>query len=88
MLQIYLITIIFWFIINFSAVVVCAGNIRDNGWIGSKYNKHYTPCKGLLMFVCTCAIPVLRVILLIVIFMMANFTPDEYDELKNMEDIR
>lgn len=87
MLQIYLITIVIWFIINFSAVVVCAGNIRDNGWTERKYNKHYTPRKALLMFACACAIPVFRVIFLIAIFMMANFTPDEYDELKNMKDI-
>lgn len=82
MLQIYLITIVIWFIINFSASVICAGNIRDNGWIGSKYDKHYPPRKALLMFICTCAIPVLRVMFLVVIFMMSNITPDEYDDLK------
>lgn len=88
MFQVYLITIIVWFIINFSALVVCADSIRYNGWVGSKYDKHFTPRKALLMFICTCAIPVLRVIFLIAIFFMANFTPDEYDIIKDMNDIR
>ena len=87
MLQIYLITIIFWFIINFSALVVCAGSIRDNGWLESKYNKHFPLHKSLLMFICACAIPVLRFIFFVVIFFMANFTPDEYDMMKDMTDI-
>ena len=84
MLGFYLITIIMWFIINFSALVVCAIDIRANGWIESKYNKRYTLRKALLIFACTCAIPVLRVVFLIVILMMANITPDEYDMIKDI----
>ena len=84
MLGFYFKTIIFWVIINFIVLVVCAGNIISNGWIGSKYDKHYTPLKALLIFVCTCAIPVLRVVFLIAILMMANITPDEYDMIKDI----
>lgn len=82
MLQAYLITIIICFVMNFSALVVFAANIRDNGWTTSKYNRNYTPRKALLMFVCTCAIPVIRVMFLVAIFIMASMTPDEFDELK------
>ena len=53
MLGFYLITIIMWLIINFSVLVVCAIDIRANGWIESKYNKRYTLRKALLIFVCT-----------------------------------
>lgn len=83
MLHIYLITIVVWFIMIFSAIVICAPAIIDNGWL-NKNKKHYSPQQSILVLFCVSAIPIMRFVMLVMVFVMANMTSEEFDKWKDM----
>ena len=78
MLGFYFKTIIFWVIVMFCSLIVCAHKIKENGWCDR--SQPYTPQKALFLLCCICAIPLMRFLFVIIIYMMANMTPDELNK--------
>lgn len=76
MLKIYLSSIVIWMIIIYCAVKICGPKIAENGWLES--SKH-TMGKWTALFVLS-AIPLLRLIVLSVLFYMAIYTKEQYEK--------
>lgn len=87
MLDLYLSSIIVWFIILFSEGVVFNDLIHKNGWLGPQ--KKSNIIRILFGYILIAAVPILRLIAAIMFFVMATCTKERYDkfvELKNKDD--
>lgn len=82
MLGFYFKTIIFWAIVIFCSLAVCAQKIKENGWCDNR-SQVYPPQKALILICCVCAIPFLRLLVVVVIYIMAGMIPNECDEWLN-----
>lgn len=78
MLCFYFKTIIFWAIVIFCSLMVCAQKIRANGWCDRP--QLYTPYKAFIIMCCICAIPFIRFTIVVAIYIMANTTSDKYNK--------
>ena len=83
MLGIYLSSIIFWVILLYSLIIIFQEKIIDNGWVKQPANKNVNP---YLLLLCMSAVPILRVLFAICIFVMAWYTEEELNELVNRDD--
>lgn len=82
MLGIYLSSIIFWVILLYSLIIIFQEKIIENGWL-KPVSNHVNPY--LLLF-CMSAVPILRVLFAVCIFLMAWYTEEEFNELANRDD--
>lgn len=88
MLDFYLSSIIIWFIILFSEAVVFNKQIRNNGWLDMEKKRNII--RTLFSYVLFAALPVFRLLIAIILFMMAFTTKERFDkyaeELKTKDD--
>ena len=82
MLDLYLSSIIVWFIILISSAIVCRKMIVEKGWI--KINKKPARFKSLMFTLVIAAIPVFRLLVCGIMFFMATVSKEEYYKMKNM----
>ena len=75
MLKFYFGTIIFYMIVIFSTTCLFKDRIKENGWGAKKSNVHW-----LAMLVVMSSIPVIRLFITIMIFIMACITKEKYEE--------
>lgn len=80
MLQVYFSSIIIWFVIMSSLLIVNVDKIVKNGWVNSNTNglSFSSFATALLL----CAIPVFRLAVCIASFVMASMTPEEWEQYK------
>lgn len=78
MLDFYLSSIIIWFIILFSEVVVLNKQIRNNGWLDMQKKRNII--RTLFSYVLFAALPVFRLLVAISLFIMALVTKERFDK--------
>ena len=79
MLKIYFVSILIWMMIIFCAAYLFEDAIKQKGWIDS--NKHSKFVSVLFTLFCMSAIPVLRLLFLVVILFMAGVSKEEFEEM-------
>ena len=87
MLDLYLSSIVIWFIILFSEAIVLKDAIYKNGWLDPQ--KKSNLIRSILGYVWIAAVPILRLFVAIMVFVMATYSKERYDkfvELKNKDD--
>lgn len=75
MLKFYFGTIIFYMIVIFSMTCLFKDRIKENGWGAKKSNMHW-----LATLVVMSSIPVIRLFITIMIFIMSCITKEKYEE--------
>ena len=83
MLGIYLSSIIFWIVIIYSLIIIFQEKIIENGWLNRPINRKIN---GYLLLFCMSAVPILRLLVVVCIFLMACYTEEELNELVNRDD--
>lgn len=78
MLDFYLGSVIVWFIILVSSIIVCGKMIVKNGWVETG-GKTVT-AKGLLYALIIAAIPIFRFLVCAAAFVMAATSKEEYNK--------
>lgn len=78
MLDFYLGSVIVWFIILVSSVIVCSGRIIKNGWVEAGVKP--VTVKGLLYTLLIAAVPIFRILICAAAFLMATISKDEYNK--------
>ena len=87
MLDLYFSSIIVWFVILFSEAIVLKDAIDKNGWLDPQ--KKRTIIRAVFGYVLIAAIPILRLFVATMLFVMATYSKERYDkfvELKNKDD--
>lgn len=78
MLDFYLGSVIVWFIILVSSVIVCGRRIIKNGW--AEEGSESITAKGLLYALIIAAIPIFRFLVCAAAFVMAATSKEEYNK--------
>jgi hypothetical protein len=78
MLDFYLSSIIIWFIILFSEVVVFNKQIRNNGWLDMQKKRNII--RTLVSYVLFAALPIFRLLTAIALFMMACVSKERFEK--------
>lgn len=84
MLQMYLASVFIWVIIIYATTTLCAGKIVANGWLDNA-----TPSgsnRGLVILFTVAAIPILRLLMVIVLIALSSMTPEKYEEWRDHID--
>ena len=84
MLELYLSSIIVWFIVIMSSFAVCGKAIVKNGW--AKAAEKLITFKSLVLVLALAAIPVFRLIVCAATFSMASMSKEEYYKMKNGDE--
>lgn len=79
MLKIYLSSVVIWMIIIYCAATICGPKIKENGWLES---TRHTMGKWTALFVLS-VIPLLRLLVLSVIFYMSIYTKEQYEKMQD-----
>ena len=93
MLDFYLSSVIVWFIILFSEAAVFNNRLHKNGWLDVQ-KEHHNIIRILFGYVMVAAIPIFRLLMAIMIFVMAAVSKERFDglveelEIKDDEDER
>jgi hypothetical protein len=89
MLDFYLGSVVVWFIILFSEIIVFKDQIYKNGYLD--LHKKSNVVRAIFSYVLTAAIPIFRLTVAIMIFVLAIYPKDRLDklieELKEKDDI-
>lgn len=80
MLKLYLTTVVIWMIILWATAKITAPTIKEKGWIK---NVPSTKKSGLPTLFALVAIPVLRLLVWIFLFVMCIYTREEVEEWIN-----
>jgi hypothetical protein len=80
MLDFYLGSVIVWFIILFSEGIVFNNRVRNNGWLNMQKERHNI-IQILFCYVLVAAIPIFRLLMAVMIFVMAAVSKERFDEL-------
>lgn len=83
MLKIYLISVVIWMIIIYAMAAICEASIKTNGWTKDKESKKRGVISSLFIL---SAVPVFRIIVVISMFIMAAYTPEQVEEMKRRGD--
>lgn len=77
MLKFYFGTIIFYMIVIFSMACLFKDKMKENGWLNGakKSNMHWLTC-----LVAMSSIPVVRLFVVIMMFVMGGVTKEKYEE--------
>jgi hypothetical protein len=88
MLDFYLSSIVIWFIILFSEIIVLKDAIYKNGWLDPQ--KKRNPIRSIFSYVLVSAVPIFRLFVAIMTFVLATYSKEHYDkfveELKTKDD--
>ena len=88
--MLYLKSVLFYIIILLAVEFVCKENIIKNGWVTRDELKQTTRARGWMAILSVAVIPVFRLIIVLVMFMMAGMTKEDYQEkmrvIKEAED--
>jgi hypothetical protein len=80
MLKIYLTSIVIWMIINFCTIQIFQFKIKDNGWLELE-TTNQTTSPFMYLFTMS-AVPLIRVLVLVVIIYMSIYTKEQFEEYK------
>ena len=75
MIKFYLQSVLIFMIIIYSMLQICKEKIKANGW-KSEEQQHNNKWSGLFVL---SAVPVLRVLVIVVVLMMAVYTKEQFD---------
>ena len=88
--MLYLKSVIFYIFILLATEFVCKENIIKNGWVTRDELKSTTRARGWMAIISVAAIPIFRFLMVVVMFMMAGMTKEDYAEkmrqIKEAED--
>lgn len=84
MLEFYLGSVIVWFIILMSFLHLSKDRIIRNGYFDA--TKESTKLEALIYAIAISAVPIFRVLVFIMVFLMAALTKNEFDELFKKDD--
>ena len=78
--MLYLKSVLFYMIILYAINFVLKDTIVKNGWVDGTYAKMSTHKRGFMVVLCTSAIPVFRFFVVLMYFLMAGMTKEDYEE--------
>ena len=79
MLEFYLSSVIVWFIILFSEIVIFKDQIYKNGWWDPQKKRNII--RSVFNRILTAAIPIFRLLVAIFIFMMATVSKERFNKI-------
>ena len=81
MLKFYLTTVVIWMIIIWATATICGPGIKEKGWI-----KNDTSTKrGKYSTLIVAAIPLIRLLVWIFLFIMCSYTYEEFEKWVNKQ---
>lgn len=88
--MLYLKSVLFYVVILLATEFICKTNIVKNGWVTKEEQQTASRARGWMAIISVAAIPVFRFIMVLVMFMMAGMTKEDYQEkmrvIKEFED--
>lgn len=79
MIELYLFSIVVWFLMIFGSIYLFKDKIRENGWL--EYPKTTKKSSWITIFL-ACAIPLVRATYFLAVLIMAGMTTEQFEELK------
>lgn len=80
MLTLYLMSVAIWMIIIYAMAAIFESSIKEKGWLKDKESKKRGVFTSLFLL---SAVPIIRFIVALCIFIMATYTPEQIEEFKN-----
>ena len=88
--MLYLKSVLFYIVLILATEFVCKERIIKNGWVTRDALKTTARSKGWMAIISVAAIPIFRLLVVSVLFMMAGMTKDEYEQkmrvIKEVDD--
>ena len=88
--MLYLKSVLFYIIILLATEFICKTNIVKNGWVTEEQKKTVSKTRGWMAIISIAAIPVFRFIMVLVMFMMAGITKEDFEakkkQIEELED--
>ena len=86
--MLYLKSVLFYMIILLATEFICKSNIVKNGWVTQEEQQTASRIRGWMAIISIAAIPVFRFIMVLVMFMMAGITKEDFEaKMKAIEEL-
>lgn len=82
MLKFYLTTVVIWMIIIYATVKILGPGIKEKGWIKSDTSTKRGRFSTLFTLA---AVPFIRLLVWILLFVMCTYTHEQFEEWKNKQ---
>lgn len=85
--MLYLKSVLFYMIILLATEFICKSNIVKNGWVTKEEQQTASRIRGWMAIISVAAIPVFRLFMVLVMFMMAGVTKEDFEvKMKAIEE--
>ena len=78
--MLYIKSVLFYMFILLATEFICKERIIKNGWVTRDELKTTTRARGWMAIISVAAIPIFRLLIVLVLFMMAGMTKEDYEE--------
>lgn len=80
--MLYLKSVLIYMLIILATEFICKNNIVKNGWVTEEQKKTAGKIRGWMAIISVAAIPVFRFLMVLVMFMMAVTTKEDFEAYK------
>ena len=80
--MLYVKSVLFYMVILLATEFICKSNIVKNGWVTKDEQQTVSKIRGWMAIISVAAIPIFRLFMVLVMFMMAVITKEDFEAKK------